>query len=193
MNTRFEVKGVSHTLQIFEDLRDQIGDAKKSSNILVKVAREAMKPVLLAAQLKTPEDTGLLKRSLTIVAGKPTGKDMRSNYVKPTDSAIAKVTTRPIPKHLKRAVQAKFGHLWASGKKAEFKQAKKKFYEEKNIFYDARAIANEFGTANRSAQPFLRNSLENRQKDVADLVGILLDQEIRNYISKNPPSTTITK
>lgn len=193
MDTRFEVKGVSHTLQIFENLRDQIGDARKSSNILVKVAREAMKPVLIAAQLKVPQDTGLLERSLTIVAGKPTGKDMRSNYVKPTDSAIAKVTTRPIPKHLKRAVQTQFGHLWASGKKAEFRKAKKKFYEEKNIFYDARAIANEFGTANRSAEPFLRVSLESQQREVSDLVALLLDQEIRNFISRNPMPSQITK
>ncbi len=193
MTTRFEVKGISHTLQIFEDLRDQIGDAKKSSNILVKVARAAMKPVLMSAQLNAPQDTGLLERSLTIVAGKPTGKDMRSNYVKPTDSAIAKVTTRPIPKHLKRAVQSQFGHLWAAGKKAEFKKARKKFYEEKNIFYDARAIANEFGTAKRSAKPFLRNSLETQQQNVSDLVGLLLDQEIRNFISKNPPTTPTIK
>jgi hypothetical protein len=193
MNTRFEVKGVSHTLQVFEDLRDKIGDAKKSSNILVKVAREAMKPVLAMAQSLVPQDTGLLERSLTIVAGKPTGRDMRSNYVKPTDSAIAKVTTRPIPKHLKRAVQTQFGHLWAAGKKTEFRKAKKKFYQEKNIFYDARAIVNEFGTANRAAKPYLRIALQSQQQQVSDLAGLLLDQEIRNYISKNPPTIPTTK
>jgi hypothetical protein len=193
MNTRFEVKGVSHTLQIFEDLRDQIGDAKKSSRILTKVAFDAMKPVLAMAQSLVPQDTGLLERSLTITAGRPTSKDMRSNYVKPTDSAIAKVTTRPIPRHLKQKVNQQFGHLWAAGKKAEFRKAKKKFYQEKNIFYDARAIVNEFGTANRAAKPYLRIALQSQQQQVSDLAGLLLDQEIRNYISKNPPSTTITK
>jgi hypothetical protein len=185
MNTRFEVQGVSHTLEVFENLRDKIGDAKKSSRILTKVAFAAMKPVLAVAQMRAPKDTGLLERSLTITAGRPTAKDMRSNYVKPTDSAIAKVTTKPIPRHLKQKVNQQFGHLWAAGKKDEFKRAKKKFYEEKNIFYDARAIANEFGTANRAAEPFLRIALESQQQQVSDLVGILLDQEIRNFYDKN--------
>lgn len=188
MQTRFEVKGLSHTLEVFENLRDQIGDAKKSSRILTKVAFAAMKPVLTMAQALTAShsDTGLLNRSLTITSGRPTGKDMRSRYVSPTDSAIAKVTTRPIPRHLKQKVNEQFGHLWAAGKKEEFKRAKKKFYQEKNIFYDARAIATEFGTANRSANPFLRTSLESQQQQVTELVGMLLDQEIRAFTNRNP-------
>jgi hypothetical protein len=191
MQTRFEVKGVSHTLEIFENLRDQIGDAKKSSRILTKVAFAAMKPVLSMAQMLTSanSDTGLLNRSLTITSGRPTSKDMKSRYVKPTDSAIAKVTTRPIPKHLKKKVNEQFGHLWASGKKAEFKKERRKFYESKNTLYDARAIATEFGTANRSANPFLRVSLQSQQQQVSDLVGMLLAQEIEKYKAKNLDNT----
>lgn len=187
MQTRFEIKGLEATFQVFEKLRDEIGDAKKSSRILTKVAFAAMKPVLTMAQALTSanSDTGLLNRSLTITSGRPTNKDMKSKYVKPTDSAIAKVTTRPIPRHLKRKVNERFGHLWAAGKKAEFKRERKKFYEEKNIFYDARAIATEFGTANRSANPFLRVSLESQQKLVSELVGMLLAQEIAKYKAKN--------
>ena len=189
METRFEVKGVSHTLEVFENLRDQIGDAKKSSRILTKVAYNAMKPVLSTAQQKVAEDTGMLHNSLTIVAGRPTRKDMASNYVKPTDSAIAKVTTKPIPKRLRREVSAKFGHFLKEGDKKAFSRARKKFYHSQNIFYDGRAIANEFGTANMSAQPFLRVSLESQQQTVSELVGMLLDQEIKNFIAKNPPTT----
>ena len=185
METRFEVKGVSHTLEIFENLRDQIGDAKKSSRILTKVAYNAMKPVLSTAQQKVAEDTGMLHNSLTIVAGRPTRKDMASNYVKPTDSAIAKVTTKPIPKRLRREVSAKFGHFLKEGDKKAFSRARKKFYHSQNIFYDGRAIANEFGTANMSAQPFLRTSLESQAQAVTATLGQILKQKIEQYRSKN--------
>lgn len=192
METRFEVKGLSQTLEVFENLRDQVGDAKKTSRILTKVAREAMKPVLAVAQMLTAQhsDTGMLNRSLTVWSGKPTAKDMRSNYVKPTDSAIAKVTTRPIPKHLKREVNAKFGHLWAKGDKKAFNRERKKFYATKDIFYDARAIATEFGTANRSANPFLRVALESQQRQVTELAGMLLAQEIAKFKAKNLSTPT---
>lgn len=190
MQTRFEVKGLQHTLQVFENLRDQIGDAKKSSRILMKVARDAMKPVLSRAQQITGEaenmDTGMLHRSLHIASRRPTSKDMRSNYIYPTDSAIALVTTKPIPKHLKREVNKQFGHLWAKGKKNEFKKARKEFYKSKDIFYDARAVAQEFGTAHRAAQPFLRISLESQQREVTELAGMLLAMELEKYKNNNP-------
>ena len=81
MQTRFQVSGIEGTLEVFENLRDQIGDAKKSSNILIQSAREALKPVLSMAQSLVDQDTGMLERSLTIVARRPTRKDMQSNYV----------------------------------------------------------------------------------------------------------------
>jgi hypothetical protein len=191
VGVRFEVKGLSHTLEVFESIRDQVGDAKKSSRILTKVAFQAMKPVLAMAQTLTGEHskTGMLHDSLTITSGRPTRKDMQSKYVLPTDSAIAKVSTRAIPKHLKRAFNTQYSHLLASGKKDEFRRARKKFYAERNIFYDARAIANEFGTANRSAEPFLRISLETQQQEVSDLVGLLLDQELQRFKMTNTTTT----
>jgi hypothetical protein len=193
MQTRFEVKGISHTLEVFENLRDQIGDAKKSSRILTKVAFNAMKPVLDMAKTQVAEDTRMLHDSLTIVAGRPTKKDMSSRYVLPTDSAIAKVTTRPIPKRLRREVNAKFSHFLKEGDKKGFSRERRKFYHSQNIFYDARAIANEFGTAKMSGKPYLRISLETQQQTVSELVGMLLDQEIRNFVSKNPPKIPTSK
>lgn len=184
METRFEVNGVSDTLQVFEQLRDQVGDAKKTSRILTTVARQAMMPVLAMAKSLAPVDTGMLQHSLTIWSGRPTRKDMASNYVKPTDSAIAKVMTRPIPKHLKREISAKFGHLLGTDKKA-FNRERKKFLHSQNIFYDGRAIANEFGTAKREAKPYLRVSLESQQQTVAELAGMLLAQEIEKFKAKN--------
>ena len=106
-----------------------------------------------------------------------------------TKTRKAKVTTKPIPKRLRREVSNKFGHFLKEGDKKAFSRARKKFYHSQNVFYDGRAIANEFGTANMSAQPFLRVSLESQQQTVSELVGMLLDQEIKNFIAKNPPTT----
>jgi hypothetical protein len=183
MKTRFHVSGIEGTLEAFADLRDQIGDARKSSNILIKSVRESMRSVLWMAQGLVASDTGMLERSLTIVARRPTRKDMQSKYVQPTDSAIALVTTAPIPKHLKREVS---GAFHASGKdKSEYRSFAKKFYKEADIFYDARAIANEYGTANRPAKPYLRVSLESQQTSVTATLAMLLKQNIESYKAKN--------
>lgn len=181
MQTNFQVKGLSETLGVFEDLRNQIGDAKKSSALLVKTVKQAMLPVLAMAKGLVPKDTGLLDQSLTIVSRRPTGKDMKSRYVLPTDSAIALVTTKPIPKKLKTEFHAAHGNL----KGAQYKKARKNFYQEAGSFYDARAIANEFGTAKMSAKPYLRVSLESQQQAVANSLGIILAQNIEKYKAKN--------
>ena len=182
METNFQVSGVKETLEVFEDLRNQVGDAKKTSSILVKTVKEAMLPVLAMAKGLVPKDTGLLDQSLTIVSRRPTGKDMRSQYVKSTDAAIALVTTRPIPKKLKTAFNATHGNL----KGAEYKRARKNFYKEAGVFYDGRAIANEFGTAKRGAKPYLRISLESQQQQVANLLGDILKVNIEKFKAKNP-------
>jgi HK97 gp10 family phage protein len=181
MQTKFQVKGLSETLGVFEDLRNQIGDAKKSSGILVKTVKQAMLPVLAMAKSLSPKDTGLLNQSLTIVSRRPTGKDMKSRYVLPTDSAIALVTTKPIPKKLKTAFHAANSNL----KGAEYKRARKNYYQEAGSFYDARAIANEFGTAKMSAKPFMRVSLESQKQTVASSLGSILAQNIEKYKAKN--------
>ena len=184
METQFQVSGVKETLDVFEDLRVQIGDSKKTSRILVKTVAEAMKPVLAMAKGLVPKDTGMLDRSLSIVSRRPTNKDMRSKYVKPTDSAIALVTTKPIPKKLKQQLHASFA---ATGKdKAEYRKFAKKFYRDQDKFYDARAIANEFGTANKSAKPYLRVSLESQQQTVSNLLANLLKVNIEKFKAKNP-------
>jgi hypothetical protein len=106
---------------------------------------------------------------------------MKSRYVLPTDSAIALVTTRPIPKKLKTAFHAAHSNL----KGAEYKKARKNFYQEAGHFYDARAIANEFGTAKMSPQPYLRVSLESQQQAVANSLGSILNQNIEKFKAKN--------
>lgn len=187
MATTFEVKGLQETLAVFEQLRIDIGNKEATSKVLVPAVKQAMQPVLNMAKALSPKDTGLLERSLTIVARKPYGKDRKSQYIQIKDDAIAIVSTKPIPKKLKKEAFAIHGNLWKPGKKqdnSEYYSAKKKFFESKGFLYDGRAIANEFGTANRSAKPFLRISLESQAQQVTAALGQILKQKIEQYRSK---------
>lgn len=177
---KFEVQGLSDTLAVFAELADQIGDKQSKSKILIPAVKEAMTPVLVTAEHHAPYDTGLLEKSLYLTARRPTKKDQKSIYINPTDSVVAIVSTRNIPRKLKKEVKSKFGHL--TGK--AFKRARKRFYEEKGIFYDARAVASEFGTANRSAKPFMRISLESQAQSVTQRLGEILRQKMENYRRK---------
>lgn len=183
-----DVKGLQDTWDVFEQLRIDIGDKEARSKVLIPATKEAMKPVLAMAQALVPEgETHMLHDSLSIVARKPTASDKRSKYVSQKDSAIAIVTTKPIPRKLKKEMWNAVGHLW-KGKKGDnsaFKREKKKFFESKNVFYDARAIAMEFGTANVSAQPYMRISLESQTEIVAQTLGMILKQKIEQYRSKS--------
>jgi HK97 gp10 family phage protein len=140
-----------------------------------------MKPVLAMAKALSPKDTGALDRSLYITARRPTRKDMKSRYVTPKDSVISLVSSRPIPKKLKQEFHAKYGNL----KGSEYKKAKRSFYSEAGVMHDARAIANEFGTAKMSAQPFMRTSLESQAQAVAARLGIIIKQKMDSYKAKN--------
>ena len=51
--------------------------------------------------------------------------------------------------------------------------------------FDARAIANEFGTANMSAKPFMRVSLESQAQMVATKLGMIIKQKMDSYKAKN--------
>ena len=50
--------------------------------------------------------------------------------------------------------------------------------------FDARAIANEFGTANMSAKPFMRVSLESQAQAVAARLGLIIKQKMDAYKAK---------
>ena len=181
MATTFEIKGLKETLEVFEQLRNDIGDKQATSKVLIPAVRDAMKPVLAMAKALSPKDTGALDRSLYITARRPTRKDMKSRYVTPKDSVISLVSSRPIPKKLKQQLNAKYGNL----KGSEYKKARRKFYTEAGVMFDARAIANEFGTANMSAKPYLRVSLESQAQAVATRLGFIIKQKMEAYKAKN--------
>ena len=145
MSVSIKLEGVGSVQAVFRELADEIGDKKANSKILIPAVREAMKPVLAKAIGEAPEDTGGLKRSLQIEARRPNRKDKRSKYIASTDTVIALVTTAPGKKLAKLGIKS-----------------------------DARAIAQEFGTARNPKHSYLRVALESEsQSTVKNLAGIL--------------------
>jgi HK97 gp10 family phage protein len=145
MGVSIKLEGIGDVDKALKALEQEFGDKMARSKVLVPAVREALKPVLAQAKANSPKDSGDLERSLIIEARRPTRRDRRSKYVMQTDTVIAAVTT-------------------ASGKKLA----------KMGIKSDARAIAQEFGTAHNPAQPYLRTALEsNAQTTVANLAGIL--------------------
>lgn len=180
MDAKFEVTGLKETLEVFNELQAEIGDKDAKSKVLIPAVRDAMKPVLAMAKATAPKDTGLLQNSLYITARRPSKKDMKSRYINPSDSVISLVSTRPIPKKLKREFQSSYGHL----KGKAYTNERRKFYKEHGFSYDARAIANEFGTGKMSANPFMRSSLESQAQSVTALLGNILKLKIERFRSK---------
>lgn len=152
MSVNIILEGVGDVRRAFEELADEIGDKKATSKILVPAVREAMKPVLAQARLNAPEDTGGLKRSLQVEARRPTRKDKGSKYISSTDTVISLVTTAPGKKLAKMGIAS-----------------------------DARAIAQEFGSARNPAQPYLRPALESQSQKVIDDLAQILARRIDKY------------
>lgn len=174
INTKFEITGMKETLQVFEDLANDIGDRKATSKVLIPAVREAMKPVLNLAKSLAPQDTGLLQKNLYISAKRPVSKDKKSKYIHQNDVAIATVSTKPIPKKLKKEY-----------KTVSSTMTKKQFFQSKGYAYDARAIAMEFGTKNSAGKPFLRPALESQASLVSNRLGQIIKDKIEKYRSKS--------
>jgi len=187
MEAKFHITGMKETLDAFQLFQNEIGDKNARSKILIPAVKMAMTPVLRAAQARaSSNETGMLENSLVITCRRPTSREKKSQYVTNTDSVVAYVITKPIPRAVKKKFHAAYHESGNSmSDKKTYRKEAKKYYESKGIFYDARAVANEFGTANRPAKPFLRNSLENNVRDVTELLKITLDQKMREYAQKN--------
>ena len=150
-----KLEGIGPIADVLKEISNEIGDKKTQSKILVPAVREAMKPVLAMAKANAPKDTGALERSLIIEARRPTRRDRRSKYVTETDTVIAAVTT-------------------ASGKKLA----------KMGIESDARAIAQEFGSARNTAHPYLRPALESMAQSTVDLLSGILARRIQQFKAK---------
>lgn len=152
MGVSFKLEGIGSVHAAFEELANEIGDKKATSKILVPAVREAMKPVLAKARADAPVDTGGLRRSLQVEARRPNRKDKRSKYIVSTDTVISLVTTAPGKKLAKMGIAS-----------------------------DARAIAQEFGTARHPAHPYLRTALESQSTSVVNDLAKILARRIDQY------------
>lgn len=180
MQASFKIEGLKEVLAAFDDLADQIGDKKATSRVLVPAVREAMQPVLSQAMANAPVDTGGLRLSLQVEARRPTRRDRRSKYITETDTVIAAVTTAS-GKKLAQMSEGK-GLLRARRK------LKKLGYENADNFMgigsDARAIAQEFGTAHNPAHPYLRPAMESQSQQTAKRLGEIIGRRINQYKAK---------
>lgn len=156
MSVSIKLEGVGSVHAVFRELADEIGDKKANSKILIPAVREAMKPVLAKARTDAPVDTGGLKRSLQVEARRPNRKDKRSKYIANTDTVISLVTTAPGKKLAKLGIKS-----------------------------DARAIAQEFGTARNPAHPYLRAALESQSTIVINNLAGILARRIDKYKKAN--------
>lgn len=185
--TKVEVTGLSDALAVFDELAEEIGDKKARSKILVPAAREAMKPVLRMAQMLSPKDTGGLSLSLQIEARRPNKRDQRSKYSNPTDTVIAVVTTAS-GKKLKQMSEGA-GLIQAKKRLAKLDDdAHVGAYRASKftgIDGDARAIAQEFGSAHNGAHPYLRPALENNASAVANKLGEIIGRRVEQFRAKN--------
>jgi HK97 gp10 family phage protein len=182
--SKVEVTGLSEALAVFDELANEIGDKKATSKILIPAAREAMKPVLASAKILAPKDTGDLTRTLQVEARRPNKRDQRSKYASPTDTVIALVTTKAFPKKKRQEFYAENASLYASDKTA-YRRKFKEFAESINFPYDARAIAQEFGSAHNGAQPFMRPALETNATQVANKLGEIIGRRVEQFRAKN--------
>ncbi len=150
-----KLEGIGQIEQALKQLEEDFGSKTAQARVLVPAVREAMRPVLNDAKQNAPQDTGDLTKSLLVEARRPTKRDRRSKYVTQTDTVIAAVTT-------------------ASGKKLA----------KMGIKSDARAIAQEFGTARHPAQPYLRPALEANAQNTVNRLGEILARRIQQFRAK---------
>jgi HK97 gp10 family phage protein len=165
-NVTFKAEGFKEFAELLKEMQNDFGE-KDSKKILGKAVRNSMNTVLSSAKMLVPVDTGALRASLRLEVRKPTRKDKRSKYVKDSDVIIGTVTTAP-------------ASVLAKKKFMNAKTGKKQV----GIESDARAIANEFGTAKMSAHPFMRPALETNAQSVVGTLKDNLKESLSKYRSK---------
>ena len=175
-SVRIELKGLGDVATAFKNLADDIGDKSASSKVLIPAVRQAMQPVLRAAQSFAPKDTGALALSLIVEARRPTKKDKRSMYVNNSDVAIAAVTTAS-GKKLAAMSEGK-GFVRAQKRLTKMGFDASKF---KGVPSDARAISQEFSNASTPAHPYLRPAIESQAQMVVNNLAVILGNRISKH------------
>lgn len=173
-----KLEGIGDAMKAFEELAEEIGDKKARSKVLIPAARAAIKPVLDLAQQKAPVETGALRMLLQVEARRPTARDRRSKYITKSDTVIALVTTAS-GKKMKAMSEGK-GLLRTRKRLLKMGATAEEAASFMGFKSDARAIAQEFGTASNPAHPYLRPALESQSQSTVNR----LADEIRKYIEK---------
>jgi HK97 gp10 family phage protein len=165
-NVTFKLEGIQEFKALIKEMQEDF-DEKDQKKILNGAVKKSMSPVLSTAKSLVPIDTGGLRASLRLEVRKPNRKDRRSQYVSTKDAVIGTVTTAP-------------GNVLAKLKYKNAKTGKKTI----GVQSDARAIANEFGTADMGAKPYLRPALESQSSNVVNTLGQSLREVLEKYRSK---------
>lgn len=186
MKTSITLVGLGDVTRTFDDMAREIGDKQANSKILRPAVKEAMTPVLNAAQQNAPVDTGVLRAMLQVEARRPTRKDKRSKYISETDAVIATITTASG----KKMAQWNKALDTEKGRKSVSRRLKKSGLSQEQIDKftgfesDARAIAQEFGTARNPAQPYLRPALESNAQSTVSRLAAILKRRLEQYKAK---------
>jgi hypothetical protein len=180
MGVTIKLEGIGEVDKALRQLEADFGQKESAKRVLVPAVRESLQPVLRQAIANAPKDTGGLALSLQVEARRPTARDRRSKYITQTDTVIGAVTTASAKK-LARMSEGK-GLLTARRK------LKKLGFENANAFVgiesDARAVAQEFGSARNPATPYLRPALEANAQSTVTNLGQILARRINEFRSK---------
>jgi hypothetical protein len=175
-----KLEGLGEVDQALRQLEADFGHKESAKRVLVPAVREALRPVLMQAISNAPKESGGLALSLQIEARRPTARDRRSKYITQTDTVIGAVTTASAKK-LASMSEGK-------GLIAARKRLKKMGFENAESFAgiesDARAIAQEFGTARHGAQPYLRPALEANSQSTVTRLAEILKRRIAEFRAK---------
>jgi HK97 gp10 family phage protein len=161
---------------LLEEIDKEFGVPDARKNVLVPATKNAMRIVLEAAKNNLyrnhGEDTGQLKRTLTVTARPVKPKDFRSKYVRKGDFVIATVSAQLKGKDISdgRAMFVEYGTK-NKNLNVDVKGLNKK---------QASAVQREFGTVRMTARPFLRPALEAKQDEVNET----LSREIKTILEK---------
>jgi HK97 gp10 family phage protein len=177
------VTGAKELLALVTQMQSDFGE-KDTRKVLAKAARKSMLPALNMAKRLAHDgrdySTGELAASLQIEVRKPTRRDKRSKYVSNTDAVIATITTAPKSKLVKIRKKVLKARARRGGKAFDAQQ-----YDAGIPKFDARAIAQEFGTAKISARPFLRPAIEANAQAIVSALGKDIMQGIKEHYANN--------
>jgi hypothetical protein len=180
MAVTIKLEGLGEVDKALRQLEADFGQKESSKRVLIPAVRESLQPVLMQAIANAPKDTGGLALSLQVEARRPTARDRRSKYITQTDTVIGAVTTASAKK-LARMSEGK-GLLSARRK------LKKLGFKNANAFVgiesDARAVAQEFGSARNPATPYLRPALEANAQSTVNRLALILARRINEFRSK---------